>query len=196
MRPEAEASRRVRPCPSRVRWFVKAARVRRPPEVPGLLSRPDAHAYPRGVVAYPQRVVSWWVRMWYLSRNNGTHTPDGRQHRRRAKKKPQCAGLSQCPREDSNFHGPINFHGRIGPQGPQPRSRRVDALSSVQIVQIAGVAGRIGRGGRGGCCHECCHAVCGLRRRSWRRTVAQRCRRHSPRRGCHRRVKARRRPRA
>ena len=66
-------------------------------------------------------------------------------------KKPRCAGLFQCAREDSNLHGPYS------PQGPQPCTGRVDASTGVQIVQIGRFAGRIRRIGRNGCCHGCCH---------------------------------------
>jgi hypothetical protein len=69
----------------------------------------------------------------------------------RAAKSPAVRGFSLCAREDSNFHGPI------GPQGPQPRTQCVDASTSVQIVHIARFRGRIGRAGQGGCCHQCCH---------------------------------------
>jgi len=86
---------------------------------------------------------------------------DGSNGRCGDRESPACAGLSQCAREDSNLHGPFS------PQGPQPRTRCVDALGSVKIVQIVGFAGRIGRDGRGGCCHECCHAASGRRRRVW-----------------------------
>src|ERR1700689_4217697 len=49
----------------------------------------------------------------YLSRDKSPHRRTEVVYRIK-RINPRLAGLSQCAREDSNFHGPI------GPQGPQP----------------------------------------------------------------------------
>ena len=85
-----------------------------PPNLPAAAVMTDAQC--GGFRPSTSIVLSNGRTKWtYLSRDNGhSHRRTDAGSSSRAKKKPRCAGLSQCAREDSNFHGPY------GPQGPQP----------------------------------------------------------------------------
>ncbi len=74
-----------------------------------------------------------------MPREVDTHTTGRTPGAAADKKKPRCARLSQCAREDSNFHGPY------GPQGPQPCTPRVDASRGVQSVGADPLPSRVAR---------------------------------------------------